>query len=81
MITKEGQRLLRMGGMIYWMLALIRAFASEANWFNAIQHFFFGSFLLLLSFQSAGVISERYKMLPWASLGLSIIFTVLHLIN
>lgn len=81
MQTKETRILAVVAGGINWIISLMAAFGAEDGWFQAGQFFFLGGFFVLLGLQASYEGSALYKKLAWASLGISMIFAVLHLMN
>ena len=79
-VSKQTQLLFLITAAISWIISLMAAFRAEDGWLQAGQFFFFGIFFLLLGFQVEQKY-PRYKILSWASLAISMIFAVLHLMN
>ncbi|MFD3166932.1 hypothetical protein [Herpetosiphon sp. NSE202] len=81
MQIKETRILAVVAGGLNWIISLMAAFGAEDSWFQAGQFFFLGGFFVLLGLQVSYEGSALYKKLAWASLAISMIFAVLHLMN
>lgn len=81
MMDKPSRILYIIAGILNWGISLMAAFGSENGWLQAGQFFFGGSFFVLLGMQSPNEPHSYYRILRLASIAISLIFGVLHLIN